>query len=276
MNTIIGQKKLVSILSTYTLSSMPSTILLLGEKGCGKTTIANKLANNLGIDLVAVDDKTTAEDLIDYAQYPITRLYWIDLTQVTEKGQNKFLKFIEEPSSTMKVVLGAESEVGILPTILNRCLKLTFEAYTEEELKCFSWAPQNADPLVYRFCNTPGKLNELGNSDTFATILQLCENMLKQFPRLRTFDYSDALCVVNKISTKKEENNKYDFNLFLEILAYSAFEKFKTTGDEFSFEVYRYTIEQRQKIINKFINKEAFMLNFINHLWEVAHEPARA
>ena len=44
MNTIIGQKKLVSILSNYTISSMPSTILLLGEKGCGKTTLLRIIA----------------------------------------------------------------------------------------------------------------------------------------------------------------------------------------------------------------------------------------
>ena len=148
MNTIVGQKAILSLFSKYTLASMPSTLLLLGEKGSGKTYIAQKLAKQLEVDFIELTGQTTAEELIDYSQSPITKLYHIDLSEITEKAQNKFLKFIEEPSTSVKVILEAESEVGVLPTILNRCYKVTLESYTVEELQSFPWAPKTQNDIL--------------------------------------------------------------------------------------------------------------------------------
>ena len=39
-----------------------------------------------------------------------------------------------------------------------------------------------------------------------------------------------------------------------------------------SFNIYRYTINQRQKLINKSYSKNAFILSFFNQLWEVSHD----
>ena len=123
MQNIIGQEKLVNKLKSYTFISMPKTLLFIGESGCGKHFISNRLSKYLGVDLVEITTQTTAEELVEYYQSSLPRIYLINLSSFVEKQQHKFLKFIEEPSSNMRVVLTAESEVGILPTILNRCIK---------------------------------------------------------------------------------------------------------------------------------------------------------
>ena len=62
-------------------------------------------------------------------------IYLIDLNDFTEKQQNQFLKLIEEPSVNVYIALIAESEIGILDTILNRCIKYRLEPYTKAQLQ---------------------------------------------------------------------------------------------------------------------------------------------
>ena len=267
MTGIIGQKKLVSIFSEYTFTSMPATILLLGPSGAGKHYMAECLAKKFDVELVEVNKQTEAMELVEYLQCPITKIYYIDLSQISDKLQNKFLKFIEEPSNNMRVILGAESEVGILPTVLNRCLKLTLEPYTQEELCTFTWVPKNASPLVYQFCNTPGQLLALGEVSNFDRIKTLCQTIIDQFPKISTPSYANAMSTVCQISCKENDVNKLDFNLFLDLFAYVSFEHYKQYKDNFSFNAYMFTIQQKQRILNKSINKEAFMLQFLNKLW---------
>lgn len=272
MNNIVGQKNLVSIFSEYTPATMPSTILLLGEKGAGKTYLTTRLAKQLNLDIVKLTSQTSAEDLIEYTQSPILKLYHIDLGDITEKAQNKFLKFIEEPSSTVKVILEAESEVGVLPTILNRCLKFKLEPYTVEELKSFAWAPKVQDPLIYKFYNTPGKLNTLGSVDAFNNLQTFCNAIVEHLPFSKDSDYANVMAMSGKISTKKDDTHKFDLNVFLDVFAYTAFEHYKMTGRLFSFKAYLLTIQQQQKMLNKTVAKEAAALSFINSLWEAAHD----
>ena len=93
------------------------------------------MAEKFGFDFVEIDTNVSADTLLDYTHKAINTLYLIDLNEFEEKRQNQFLKFIEEPSKTVYVVLISNSDVGILNTIKNRCLRLYFEKYTKEELK---------------------------------------------------------------------------------------------------------------------------------------------
>ena len=131
----IGQQALLNILSSYTLSTLPKTILFIGEKGCGKRTVAKILANRLNLELVTFESDFAGEDLVEFQQKPVETLYMIDLANFSEKQQNQFLKFIEEPSPYVYVLLIAESESGVLDTILNRCMKYQFENYSVDQLK---------------------------------------------------------------------------------------------------------------------------------------------
>ena len=121
MKEIIGQTKLVNKLLGYSFNTMPKTLLLVGDQGAGKSFITKKFTEHLGVELVELNAQTTSDQLIEYLQSPIQAIYSLNLSEVAEKQQHKYLKFIEEPSSNMRIILRAESEVGILPTILNRC-----------------------------------------------------------------------------------------------------------------------------------------------------------
>ena len=133
---IIGQQKLLSKLDTYyNMNNLPKTQMLIGPSGCGKHTFAKHSADKFSLDYLEIKEDVSNEDLIDYLHSTINTLYVIDLSKFTEKEQNTFLKALEEPSKSAYFILLANSEAGILNTILNRCIKHTFEPYTKEQIE---------------------------------------------------------------------------------------------------------------------------------------------
>ena len=265
MNTVIGQEKLVKALEGYTLETAPKTILFLGQSGCGKSWIANAFAKQLDLEVVVVQPDSTAEKLIEYYQCPINKMYLIDLKEITEKDQNKFLKFIEEPSKTMNIILMAESTVGILPTILNRCVKYVFEPYTPEQLKQFDWAVNCSEEIAYEICKTPGQLLEL-SADNLDQALGLCRAIVSSVDKA---NYANTLSIVTKINLK-DDAKKIDFKLFFDLMTYAAFDDYKKNNNELSFKIYLYTIRQQAKALNINVAKEAFLLNYLDNIWRLA------
>lgn len=265
MNAVIGQEKLVKALEGYTLETAPKTILFLGQSGCGKSWIANAFAKQLDLEVVIVQPDSTAEKLIEYYQCPINKMYLIDLKDIVEKDQNKFLKFIEEPSKTMNIILMAESTVGILPTILNRCVKYVFEPYTPEQLKQFDWAVNCSEEIAYEICKTPGQLLEL-SADNLDQALGLCRAIVSSVDKA---NYANTLSIVTKINLK-DDAKKIDFKLFFDLMAYAAFDDYKKNNNELSFKIYLYTIRQQAKALNINVAKEAFLLNYLDNIWRLA------
>ena len=265
MNAVIGQEKLVKALEGYTLETAPKTILFLGQSGCGKSWIANAFAKQLDLEVVVVQPDSTAEKLIEYYQCPINKMYLIDLKDLVEKDQNKFLKFIEEPSKTMNIILMAESTVGILPTILNRCVKYVFEPYTPEQLKQFDWAVNCSEEIAYEICKTPGQLLEL-SVDNLDQALGLCRAIVSSVDKA---NYANTLSIVTKINLK-DDAKKIDFKLFFDLMTYAAFDDYKKNNNELSFKIYLYTIRQQAKALNINVAKEAFLLNYLDNIWRLA------
>lgn len=265
MNAVIGQEKLVKALEGYTLETAPKTILFLGQSGCGKSWIANAFAKQLDLEVVVVKPDSTAETLIEYYQCPINKMYLIDLKDIVEKDQNKFLKFIEEPSKTMNIILMAESTVGILPTILNRCVKYVFEPYTPEQLKQFDWAVNCSEEIAYEICKTPGQLLEL-SADNLDQALGLCRAIVSSVDKA---NYANTLSIITKINLK-DDAKKIDFKLFFDLMTYAAFDDYKKNNNELSFKIYLYTIRQQAKALNINVAKEAFLLNYLDNIWRLA------
>lgn len=279
MLPIIGQEKLKKQLDSYTLQTVPKTMLFLGPEGCGKATFARYLAEKLELDLVEIDNSITHEQLVEYSQDVRLRLYLIKLSNFVEKQQNQFLKFIEEPSSTAYIILTADSERGILPTILNRCITFYFEPYTIDQLKQFEWTTsffkdsydQN---LIYNVYNTPGQLLDLEPKlDVIDETYKFCELIVT---KIHAAPYANTMSIINKLKCKDEikkeqDLSKFEINSFLKILEFVAFNNYKETKSDLSLKIYLYTNSFKQNMFNKTLNKEACMLNFLNGLWLETH-----
>jgi len=256
---MIGQSKLTSILDTYTLETLPKTLLFIGEEGSGRKTIITRLANRLCLPIVMVDENIDFETILDYQRSVIKRMYCIDIDNFTEKLQNQFLKFIEEPAENVYISIIAESENNVLDTVLNRCIKFYMEPYTEEELRQVRDYP---DALIYKICTTPGKIIAVdykGIQDLYEFCTKLVQNVQKA-------SYANLLSVSAKINYK-EDWTKYDFYAFFKVLKQAALDDFFKTNDRQAFKIYTLATKYTNKFSIMKPLRENFVLSFLSNLW---------
>ena len=69
----------------------------------------------------------------------------------------------------------------------------------------------------------------------------------------------------------KDNFNKFDPDIFLNILIKTAYDLYNTEGYEAAFKIYCYLIERKQQLINKTLAKESFMLNTLDGMWRLVH-----
>ena len=261
MTKVIGQTKLMSIIDSYTKQSLPKTLMLLGSTGCGKHTVAKYLTEKFEFDYVEIEESVTPADLENFLYSTIDTLYLIDLNKFSEKQQNSLLKWIEEPSKSVYIVLIANSEVSILNTVLNRCTKHYFEPYTKEQIEQITNTSVN--DLAFKIFKTPGKLLNLTDS-SFNNILELAEKVVK---KINVAPYANAMSISTKINYK-DLYDKIDFNLFFDVIEYLAFEDFKNNNSAQSLTVFNVTNKFKQHATQTNLIKEMLMLNYLTTLWE--------
>jgi len=277
MSEFVGQKKLLKTINSYTLQSLPHTILLLGEEGSGKKTIVKILSNKLSMPIVNIFDEVVkrwtpgkppsrpeiiTELLNDYTIRALHTIYVVDISYFdTENYQNQFLKFIEEPPAYAHIILINISEAGILPTIINRCQKLRTEPYKIGELKQIK---KFDNELAYKVCKTPGQLNSI-DEKTLTDMYNLCSTMVD---KITITPYANMMSIAARINYK-EDYNKFDFETFLNMLEYVSLDKFISGKNDIARKMYLYTIKRRQElIINTSVQKEPFMINLLDGLWK--------
>ena len=265
MTNIIGQEKLLARIATYySTQHLPKTLMFIGPGGCGKHLMAKYVAESFKLDYKEINEDVTNTELEDYMHSTIDTLYVINLNEFTEKQQNQFLKFIEEPSKSVYIILTATSEAGILNTILNRCIKYNFESYTKEQIEQITNTSIN--DLAFKIFQTPGKLLNL-TEGSFKDIIDLASKTVMNIGRA---EYANALVVATKINYK-DLYNKIDFDLFLDAVEYLALEDYKNTANEWSFAVFKITNLFKQYATQQRLIKETLMLNYITTLWEALH-----
>lgn len=261
MTKVIGQNKLLSIIDNYTQQTLPKTLMFIGPAGCGKHTVAKYITEKFEFDYVEIDENVDAGDLDDFLHKTINTLYFIDLNKFSEKQQNQFLKFIEEPSKSVYIILAANSEAGILNTVLNRCTKYHFDQYSKEQVEQIIGTSVN--DTAFNIFKTPGKLLNLTEA-SFQDILSLAEKVVS---KINVASYANTLVISTKINYK-DLYNKIDFNLFFDAVEYLALEDFKVNNNKQSLVVFNITNQFKQHAVQQNLIKEVLMLNYLTTLWE--------
>lgn len=259
---IIGQTKLLSKINT--MEYLPKTLMFLGPTGCGKHTIARYIAEEFKLDFVEIEESVSAQDLENYTHKTIDTLYLINLNKFTEKQQNQFLKFIEEPSKSVYIILIANSEAGILNTILNRSIKYHLEPYTKWQIEQITNTTVN--DLAFKIFQTPGKLLNL-TEQSFQDVLNLANTVVHSINKAT---YPNALVVSTKINYK-DLYNKIDFDLFFDAVEYLALEDYVNNKTEQSLTVFKTTNQFKQYATQQNLIKEILMINYLTTLWEAVH-----
>lgn len=255
---MIGQESILEKISYQVLNkSLSHTILLLGEHGCGKHTLANIIANDL-LNIIAEDitEDLSLEKLTEIQLCPIQKLYIINGNKVDFKKQNTLLKFFEEPLVNSYIVLLAESKLTLLATIINRCQIYQMNSYTIDQLKSITHIDNE---VILRYCNTPGKIFNFENVD-INVYLNYIDRMLTLLARA---SWANILRLSENMyfNDKEKNDSKFSFNLIITLLKDRASELY--VNKQISFMEYQRIVTFVNDLRIPNINKKQLFENFI-------------
>ena len=129
----------------------PHVYLFVGNKGCGKTTLARIVASSLKCsdreftEIDASDDSggvTAIRELKRTVRYPPmvgdVRVWFIDECHlVTGKGQEAFLKMLEEPPKYAYFILATTDPQKLTKTLKDRCITFEVQPLSSKEMEEF-------------------------------------------------------------------------------------------------------------------------------------------
>lgn len=251
---MVGQQKLMAKLETLSLATLPKSLLLIGEYGCGKHTFASLIAKKVGIPIQDISHSLTLETINEMRLSVNPILYLINNNDITLKEEGVLLNILEEPSNNVFIIILCESKTSVLETIVNRCQSWEFEAYSKQELFNFS-----QDEFILSFANTPGKIKRF-SSQPISAELDFCNTLLIY---TKTANLASIIASTNLIGFK-EEPDKYNYWVIIELLDYCAFNKYKQ--GEISKKVFdlTHTLLNDSKIKN--INTKYLFENYLCNL----------
>lgn len=218
---MIGQEKLLNKINNLTLDSLPHSIILLGDVGSGKNMICDYISQRFNLTLLDITKNLNQEYLDELMLRVEPYLYKIEANDISIKDENTILKFIEEPLKNAYIVICCDNKAQLIQTVLNRCQIWQLDKYTREQLKTLS----NND-LILDIAKTPGQVMKLNNID----INSLLELTNKIFDMMDIASFPNALSLAEKIAFK-DEQDKYDFNVFVDTLVYVCSKKIAQESD---------------------------------------------
>ncbi|HHW45549.1 MAG TPA: DNA polymerase III subunit delta' [Clostridiales bacterium] len=154
-----GNQSVISTINKMILSrTLPHAILIEGEEGCGKRTLAGYIAKSAvctgtvplcgecancratnspdiihvtsgGKKSIQVDDiREIRQRASVFPHQSPKQVFVIERADtMTPQAQNALLKILEEPPEFVIFILIAESGLSLLPTILSRCMRFTLK-----------------------------------------------------------------------------------------------------------------------------------------------------
>ncbi|MBQ6627906.1 MAG: hypothetical protein IJH65_03740 [Methanobrevibacter sp.] len=255
---MIGQKKLKNKIDSYTLSTLPHSILLVGELGSEVNEIEEYISDKFGLPIYDLTELISEEYIEEVYSMPSLGLYVIDGSKITEKEQNILLKFYEEPSEYMYIIFTCENKYNILETINTRSYELVMDLYSIDELEplCNSEMKES----ILKIANTPGTVEELNHID-IKGLERLCTTVLDS---MAIANYQNALTIANKINFK-DEYDKYPLWAFIRMLSNTILEYIKK-GNLSSSNLY-WLVDKFNKNYSPLLDKKRYFENLITNMW---------
>lgn len=250
---MVNQDKLKSKIDTYSLDTLPHSILLLGDEGAGHLDVCEYISNKFDLYNIDISD-TISTDYINQVYLTSTpTLYTIDINSLDDKKQNILLKLYEEPGNYIYIVLYGESTYNIIETLVNRSYILKMDLFSRDYLSTL--IKSSFTDYILNICTTPGQIETANHTDIEA-LQKLCENING---RIGSASIGNALTISNKINFS-DEYSKYDLGLFIKALGY----EFLKSGNIKCYKHLNY-VGKNIKFMN---DKKKYFDNFILKIYQ--------
>ena len=156
LEEVVGNQHIIGELQTYiTRKDFPHYILLYGDYGCGKTTIAQLLVEAIKqcflasddgffpplcreVDCTSIEERKSVVEFIKTSRYSFasTKILFLDEAHKLGEQQDAFLKPIDKRPDLYLIFATAEAD-GIHTALASRCRKYKVEKPGPSELKAW-------------------------------------------------------------------------------------------------------------------------------------------
>ena len=247
---IIGQEKLCWLVDSRSL-------MLVGLKGAGKHLVCDYIANHLHLPMSDITDTLDLETLDTIYQKVEPSIYTIRINEISVQKENLILKFLEEPLKNTYIILIAETEIGVLQTVLNRCQIWHLQHYSKEVLQTFI---TNGNERVLEVGQTPGQVKALCE--------QPFDEMVAYADKIIAHIGGAAIHNTMKLSSQmahKDEKDKYNLHIFVDILLNRFSHRWKTShdGTDKIVQAYLLTSELKRNLSIKSIDTKAVFEKYL-------------
>ena len=272
MENIVGLTEVLEEINS--LKSLPNSFCLVGSEGSGKHTLAKYINNKFfDVEYLDITDTLNEETIDSIYRYPQKRLYIIDINKLTEKDQNKLLKFLEEPFANIYICLLANSELSLLSTIRNRVSIFKLDYYTFDELDIIAKNNNiNIDSFYYGKCIfTPGDVLKVKtNNIDLKAIDELTDKIVN---KLSVASFPNTLSIIDKLNFKGEYD-KLDVDFVLSLLYNKYIWKYINNPECNGYIVKLAIAVSRCKthlLTDPRLDKKKQVTSMLIELWEIEH-----
>ena len=252
---IQGQDKICELIDSATLDSFPRSLMIVGPEGGGKHLICDYIAEKFQlqtVDLTSTLDLETIEELYNRVE---PYLYTIMVNEISVKEENVILKFLEEPLKNSFIIPIAETDIGILPNILNRCQVWYLQNYSKEFLVTFL---DGADSFILDIATTPGKVLQLRSIDLTSSV-ELADKILN---KIEVASAANTLTLSNKIGFK-DDSEHVDVKIFTDLLLARITHHWKYNIDIRWVQAYQLTSKLKQNLCIKNLDQRYLFENYL-------------
>lgn len=197
-------------------NSFPRFVIITGERGSGKKTLAKYIAKQLkAYEITPGNSVEAVREAIEnsYKCAGTTVYMFPDADKMSTQAKNAMLKITEEPPRQAYFIMTVESMNNTLATLKSRGTEIQMECYNRFELASLIPEPNDNDKLALDIAVTPGQLNELRNLNV-SEFYSFCEKVLDN---VATVTGVNAFKIGNNFKFK-DDGEGYDPILFFECI----------------------------------------------------------
>jgi len=145
LDEVIGNEHIIKPLRNQLESgTLSQSLMIVGQYGSGKTTLAKIIANHLQAEVYEVDCGSDGgidriREVVDAASmsslFSTAKVFILDEVHgLSKASQSALLKTLEEPRPNLYFILLTTEDKKVLPTIRSRCVVYTTKAATREHI----------------------------------------------------------------------------------------------------------------------------------------------
>ena len=184
---IFGNTNTQSALRSFLQPEAPiQTIILSGPESAGKHHLIQELAKAVSADdvLLVEPGVESARDAVGFCstnpiEEPVRILFLPDLDKFTDPAQDAYLKLVEEPPASLKVVATSSNPVGIQPALLSRFRhRLNWSRLSDDDMRAFASSEGVVDDFALSVSNgLPGVYFRLSHQSKFRDLAGILESI---------------------------------------------------------------------------------------------------